>query len=415
MTRKVVVTGLGCISPLGLTVAETWAGIVEGRSGAGPITHFDASPHKTKFAAEVKGFDPVGRFGARDARRLDRFAQFAIAAAEEAMSDASLTVDAANRERVGIVIGTGIGGIGTILDTYEIMKERGPDRVSPFLIPMMISDSAAGVLAIRTGARGPNMALATACATGTNALGEAAGMIRQGEADVMLAGSAEASIVPLAMAGLNAMTALSTRNDEPKRASRPFDLDRDGFLMGEGAAILVLEAAETAESRGAHILCEFSGYGTSDDAFHISAPAEDGAGAALSMRLALQDASLAPEDIGYINAHGTSTRLNDKSETAAVKAVFGEHAYRVPISSTKSMTGHLLGASGSLEAVLCTKVLGTQLIPPTINYDTPDPECDLDYVPNHPRQAAPQHVMSNSFGFGGHNATLILSRHHPVQ
>jgi 3-oxoacyl-[acyl-carrier-protein] synthase II len=251
MTRRVVVTGLGCISPLGLTVAETWAGIVEGRSGAGPITHFDASEHKTRFAAEVKGFDPVGRFGARDARRLDRFAQFAIAAAEEAMSDASLTVDAANRDRVGIVIGTGIGGIGTILDTYEVMKERGPDRVSPFLIPMMISDSAAGVLAIRTGARGPNMALATACATGTNALGEAAGMIRRGEADVMLAGSAEASIVPLAMAGLNAMTALSTRNDEPQRASRPFDLDRDGFLMGEGAAVLVLEAAELAESRGA--------------------------------------------------------------------------------------------------------------------------------------------------------------------
>ena len=412
MRRKVVVTGLGCISPLGLTVSETWAGIVEGRSGAGPITHFDASQHKTRFAAEVKGFDPVTRFGARDARRLDRFAQFAIAAAEEAMSDASLRIDASNRERVGIVIGTGIGGIGTILDTYEVMRERGPDRVSPFLIPMMISDSAAGVLAIRTGARGPNMALATACATGTNALGEAAGMIRRGEADVMLAGGAEASIVPLAMAGLNAMTALSTRNDEPQRASRPFDLDRDGFLMGEGAAILVLEAAESAESRGATILCEFSGYGTSDDAFHISAPAEDGAGAALSMRLALQDAGMKPENIDYINAHGTSTRLNDRSETAAVKTVFGEHAYRVPISSTKSMTGHLLGASGALEAVICTRVLGSELLPATTNYETPDPECDLDYVPNQARKASAEHVMSNSFGFGGHNATLIMSRYH---
>jgi len=412
MRRRVVVTGLGCISPLGLTVDETWTGIVEGRSGANPITHFDTSQHKTRFAAEVKGFDPVGHFGGRDARRLDRFAQFAIAAAEEAMSDAGLTVDASNRERVGIVIGTGIGGISTILDTYDVMKERGPDRVSPFLIPMMISDSAAGVLAIRTGARGPNMALATACATGTNALGEAAGMIRRGDADVMLAGSAEASIVPLAMAALNAMTALSTRNDQPQKASRPFDLNRDGFLMGEGAAILVLEALESAESRGARILCEFSGYGTSDDAFHISAPAEDGAGAALSMRLALQDASMKPEDIGYINAHGTSTRLNDKSETAAVKAVFGDHAYRVPISSTKSMTGHLLGASGALEAVICTRVLGSDLLPATINYETPDPECDLDYVPNHPRKSSPEHVMSNSFGFGGHNATLIMSRYH---
>jgi len=412
MRRRVVVTGLGCISPLGLTVDETWTGIVEGRSGASPITSFDASQHKTRFAAEVKGFDPVGHFGGRDARRLDRFAQFAIAAAEEAMSDAGLTVDARNRERVGIVIGTGIGGISTILDTYDLMKERGPDRVSPFLIPMMISDSAAGVLAIRTGARGPNMALATACATGTNALGEAAGMIRRGDADVMLAGSAEASIVPLAMAALNAMTALSTRNDQPQKASRPFDLNRDGFIMGEGAAILVLEAVESAESRGARILCEFSGYGTSDDAFHISAPAEDGAGAALSMRLALQDASMKPGDIGYINAHGTSTRLNDKSETAAVKAVFGDHAHRVPISSTKSMTGHLLGASGALEAVICTRVLGGDLLPATINYETPDPECDLDYVPNHPRKASPEHVMSNSFGFGGHNATLIMSRYH---
>jgi 3-oxoacyl-[acyl-carrier-protein] synthase II len=410
MRKRVVITGLGCISPVGNTVAETWKALLEGKSGAGPITHFDASQHKTRFAAEVKGFDGTDRFGTREVRKLDRFAQLGIAAAEEAMRSANLVIDEHNRERVGIIIGTGIGGIGTLIDVYEVMKERGPDRVSPFLIPMMISDSAAGVLAIRTGARGPNMSLATACATGTNALGEAADMIRRGAADIMLAGSAEASIVPLAMAGLNAMTALSTRNDAPQRASRPFDLDRDGFLMGEGAAILVMESLDSAQQRDVPVLCEFSGYGTSDDAFHISAPAEDGAGAALSMRLALGDAGLRPEDIGYINAHGTSTKLNDKSETAAVKAVFGEHAYSVPISSTKSMTGHLLGASGSLEAVICAMALQQGMLPPTINYETPDPECDLDYVPNTPRKAEPRHAMSNSFGFGGHNATLVLSR-----
>ena len=374
MRTQVVVTGLGCISPLGHTVAATWDAILAGKSGAGPITHFDASPHKTRFAAEVKAFDPVAHFGSRDARRLDRFAQFALVAAAEAMQQASLTVSEANRERVGIIIGTGIGGIQTILDTYDVMKERGPDRVSPFLIPMMISDSAAGVLAIRTGARGPNMALATACATGTNAIGEGASLIRRGQADIMLVGAAEAAIVPLAIAGLNAMTALSTRNEAPERASRPFDQDRDGFLMAEGAAVLVIESLASAQARGATVLCEFSGYGTTDDAFHISAPAEDGAGAAQSMRLALQDANLRAEDIGYINAHGTSTRLNDKSETAAVKAVFGEQAYSVPVSSTKSMTGHLLGASGSLEAVLCTKVLNENVLPATINYETPDPE-----------------------------------------
>jgi len=410
MRRQVVVTGLGCVSPLGHTVATTWDAILAGKSGAGPITHFDASQHKTRFAAEVKQFDPVAHFGSRDARRLDRFAQFALVAADEAMHEANLTVSEANRQRVGIIIGTGIGGIQTILDTYDVMKERGPDRVSPFLIPMMISDSAAGVLAIRTGARGPNMALATACATGTNSIGEGAGLIRRNEADIMLVGAAEAAIVPLAIAGLNAMTALSTRNEAPEKASRPFDQDRDGFLMAEGAAVLVIESLESARARGARILCEFSGYGTTDDAFHISAPAEDGAGAAESMRLALQDANLRAEDIGYINAHGTSTRLNDKSETAAVKTVFGEQAYSVPVSSTKSMTGHLLGASGSLEAVLCTKVLNESILPATINYETPDPECDLDYVPNTPRAASPTHVMSNSFGFGGHNATLILSR-----
>jgi 3-oxoacyl-[acyl-carrier-protein] synthase II len=411
MHKKIVITGLGCISPLGQTVKDTWDGVVSGRSGAGPITQFDASAYKTRFAAEVKDFDPVGRFGARDARKMDRFVQFAMAAAEEAMKQAGLVIDESNRDRTGVIIGTGIGGVATMVANYEILRERGPDRVSPFLIPMMISDSAAGMLAIRTGARGPNLSLATACATGTNALGEAASMIRRGSADIMLVGSAEGAILPLAMAGLNAMTALSTRNDEPQRASRPFDNQRDGFLIGEGAGMLVMETLENAQRRGAHVLCEFSGYGTSDDAFHISAPSEDGAGAALSMRLALEDAGLKPSDIGYINAHGTSTRLNDRSETMAVKKVFGEQAYNVPISSTKSVTGHLLGASGALEAVICAQVLNAQILPPTINYEFPDPECDLDYVPNAARRAAPAHVMSNSFGFGGHNATLILSRH----
>ncbi|MCE7904461.1 MAG: beta-ketoacyl-[acyl-carrier-protein] synthase II [Anaerolineae bacterium CFX3] len=410
MRKRVVVTGLGCVSPVGNTAAETWEALIVGKSGAAPITHFDASRHKTRFAAEVKGFDGPALFGAREARKMDRFAQFATAAALEALEQAEFTVNESNRDRVGVLIGSGIGGIITLLQEVDTLRERGPDRVSPFLVPMMISDSAAGMIAIRVGARGPNMSLATACATGTNALGEAAEMIRRGAADVMIAGAAEAAIVPVSMAGMNVMGALSTRNDEPTRASRPFDKDRDGFLMGEGGAILILESLEHAQARGAKIICEFSGYGASDDAYHISAPAENGAGAALSMQLALKDAGLGMTDIGYINAHGTSTSLNDKSETAAIKTVFGEQAYKIPVSSTKSMTGHLLGASGALEAVVCAKVISENLLPPTINYETPDPECDLDYVPNQARPAAPKHVMSNSFGFGGHNATLILSR-----
>ena len=410
MRTRVVVTGLGCVSPLGLNVNETWDALLAGKSGAGPITRFDASKFKTKFAAEVKGFDAVALFGTRDARKMDRFTQLAIASADEALAQSGLKIDESNRDRVGVLIGTGIGGVATLLDNYETLRERGPERVSPFLVPMMISDSAAGILAIRTGARGPNMSLATACATGTNAMGEAAAMIRRGAADVMLVGSSEAAVVPLTIAGLNVMTALSTRNDAPEKASRPFDKDRDGFLMGEGAGMLVLESLEFAQKRGAKILCEFTGYGTSDDAYHISAPAENGAGAALSMQRALDDAGLKITDIDYIIAHGTSTQLNDKSETAAIKTVFGEQAYKIPISSTKSMTGHLMGASGSLEAVFCTKILNECVLPPTINYETPDPYCDLDYVPNQPRKAMPKHVMSNSFGFGGHNAVLILSR-----
>lgn len=410
MRKRVVVTGMGCISPVGNTVRETWEALLAGRSGAGPITHFDASKLKTRFAAEVKGFDPVSRFGAREARKMDRFTQFATVATMEALGQAGLKIDESNRDRVGIVIGTGIGGIGTIMEQAEVMRERGIDRVSPFLIPMMISDSAAGMLAIRTGARGPNMSIATACATGNNAIGEAAEMIRRGAADVMIAGGAEGALVPITMAGMNVIGALSTRNDDPQSASRPFDKDRDGFLMGEGAGVLILESLESAQARGATILGEINGYGTSDDAHHVSAPAENGAGAAISMQIALENSGLGVNDIQYINAHGTSTILNDKSETAAIKTVFGETAYSIPVSSTKSMTGHLLGASGAVEAIFSILAIREGVIPPTINYHTPDPVCDLDYVPNQPRKAAVRHVMSNSFGFGGHNATLVVGQ-----
>ena len=411
MQKRVVITGLGCVSPVGNNMGDTWAALLAGKSGAAPITLFDASHHKTKFAAEVKGFDAVALFGSREARKMDRFTQFATAATLEAITHAGLSIDESNHDRVGIVIGTGIGGVGTLLEQAEVMRMRGPDRVSPFLVPMMISDSASGMIAIRIGARGPNMAIATACATGTNALGEAAAIIRRGAADAMIAGGAEASIVSLAMAGMNVMGALSTRNDSPESASRPFDQNRDGFVMGEGAGVLILESEEYARARGANILCEFSGYGTSDDAHHVSAPAENGAGAAISMSLALQDAGLRADQIGYINAHGTSTQLNDKSETAAIKTAFGEQAYSVPISSTKSMTGHLLGASGAVEAAVGALIFQHNILPPTMNYETPDPNCDLDYVPNQARAAQPDHIMSNSFGFGGHNATLILSRY----
>jgi 3-oxoacyl-[acyl-carrier-protein] synthase II len=410
MRKRVVVTGMGCISPVGNNVRDTWSAILAGKSGSGMITLFDASKHKTRFAAEVKGFDGVALFGPRETRKMDRFTQFATAATMEALEQSGLKIDETNRDRVGILIGTGIGGIGTMMDQADVMRERGPDRVSPFLIPMMISDSAAGMLAIRLGARGPNMAIATACASGNNAIGDAVETIRRGAADVMIAGGSEASLVPLAMAGMNVMGALSTRNEDPQGASRPFDKDRDGFLMGEGAGILILESLEHAQTRGAKILCELAGYGTTDDAHHISAPAENGAGAAMSMKMALENADLSMDDIGYINAHGTSTPLNDKSETAAIKTVFGEQAYNVPVSSTKSMTGHLLGASGAVEAVFSILAIRDEVLPPTINYQTPDPECDLDYVPNEPRKASPRHVMSNSFGFGGHNATLIFSR-----
>ncbi len=410
MRRRVVVTGLGCISPLGNEVESTWQNITAGVSGVGPITLYDSRQHKTHFAAEVKGFDAPALFGTREARRMDRFTQFALAVAQQAVVSASLPLDPAYLDRIGVLVGTGIGGMGTLFEQIKVFLERGPNRVSPFLVPMMLPDTGASTIAIQLGLRGPNFAVVTACATGTNSVGEAAEVIRRGQADVMLAGGSEAVIVPIAMASLGVMGALSTRNDDPQHASRPFDKERDGFVMGEGAAILVLEALEFAQQRKAPILAEVVGYGSTNDAYHISAPLEDGSGAAHCMQMALDEAGLEAEAIDYINAHGTSTVLNDKSETAAIKTVFGETAYSIPISSTKSMTGHLLGASGALEALFCVKVLQSGVIPPTTNYEIPDPECDLDYVPNHARQAQVRTAMSNSFGFGGHNATVILRR-----
>jgi 3-oxoacyl-[acyl-carrier-protein] synthase II len=411
MAKRVVITGLGCISPVGNDVPTTWEQIRAGHSGAGPITHYDPSEFDCRIAAEVKGFDGAVQFGHREARRMDRCTQFALAAALEAVGQANLEINDSNRDRIGAIIGSGIAGIGTMWEQFQVYMNRGPRRVSPFMVPMMLPDTPGGMIAITLGIRGVNFAVVTACASGTNAIGEATEVIHRGQTDVMLAGGTEASIIPIAMAGLDVMGALSTRNDAPEQASRPFDLNRDGFLMGEGAGVLVLESLDHAQQRGAHILAEVSGYGSTNDAFHISAPAENGAGAALCMRMALENADLDITDIDYINAHGTSTSLNDKSETAAIKNVFGERAYEIPVSSTKSMTGHLLGAAGALEAALLVKTIQAGLLPPTINYETLDPECDLDYVPNTARPANVEHAMSNSFGFGGHNATVILSRY----
>ncbi|MBI2975415.1 MAG: beta-ketoacyl-ACP synthase II [Chloroflexi bacterium] len=411
MKTRVVITGLGTVSPLGLDVASTWEAVAAGRSGVGPITRFDASRHETRFAAEVKGFDPDAMLGRRDARRMDRFVQFAVTATGQALKDANLEITDHNRDRIGALIGTGIGGITTVVAESNTLHEKGPRRISPFLVPMMLPDTGPGQVAITFGVRGPNLAVTAACATGTNAVGEASQMIRRGDADAMIGGGAEAAVMALAMAGFNAMNALSTRNDDPQRASRPFDKNRDGFVAGEGAAILILESEERARARGARIYGEILGYGITNDAYHISAPAENGAGAARCMALALEHAGLKPEDIDYLNAHGTSTQLNDKSETAAVKTVFGEAAYRLPMSSTKSMHGHLLGAAGALESIICLKAMEAGLMPPTLNYETPDPQCDLDYVPHTARPKTLRRVMSNSFGFGGHNASIIFGKY----
>jgi 3-oxoacyl-[acyl-carrier-protein] synthase II len=410
MHRRVVVTGMGCISPLGNDPEILWKNILDGKSGVHRITHYDTTDFKCKIAAEVLDFDGTALFGSREVRRMDRFTQFAVAAASQAIQNSSININDDNRDQIGVIIGTGIGGLHTIYEQIQVFMERGPSRVSPFLVPMMLPDTAAGMVAIHLGVRGPNLAVISACATGTNALGEAAEIIRRDQAEVILAGGSESVIVPIAMAGLSVMGALSERNDDPPRASRPFDLHRDGFVMGEGSAVLVIEELEHAQLRGAKILAEITGYGSTNDAYHISAPAENGSGAARCMQVALDRGGFKPQDIHYINAHGTSTQLNDKSETAGIKTVFGEHSYQIPISSTKSMTGHLLGAAGALEAIICVKALQDQIIPPTINYETPDPACDLDYVPNQARPGTLNHIMSNSFGFGGHNAAIVISK-----
>jgi 3-oxoacyl-[acyl-carrier-protein] synthase II len=410
MKREVVVTGMGCVTPLGNDPDTLWSNIAAGKSGVGLITLFDASDLKTKIAAEVKDFNPLDQIG-RDARRMDRFSQFAVVAARQAITNANLHIDEHNRDSIGVVVGSGIGGILTLVEQSEVLFKRGAGRITPLLVPMMLVDSAGANIAIDLGMRGPNLAVVTACATGTNTIGEAAEIIRRGQAEVMLAGGSEAGISALSMAGLINATALSTNPGQPETVSRPFDRKRDGFVIGEGAAILVLESLEHAQNRKAKILATITGYGSTNDAYHISAPAESGEGAVRCMKMAFKDAGLSPADIHYINAHGTSTVLNDKTETAAIKAVFGEIAYSVPVSSTKSMLGHLLGASGSVEAVLCVQALQSGVLPPTINYHEADPDCDLDYIPNSARKVQNiNHVMSNSFGFGGHNASIIISK-----
>ncbi len=408
--RRVVITGLGCISPLGNDIQSTWRAALAGESGVGLITHFDTTDFRTRIAAEVKGFDPTQSINKRLARRTDRFTQFALEAAAQAIQDSGLSIDDGNRDRIGVIIGSGIGGVSTLINASWKYLDSGPKQVSPHMIPMMLPDSAPGHIAIAHGLRGPNMTVVTACASSANAIGEATEMIRRGAADAILAGGAEAAIVPVALAGFNSMKAISTRNDAPDKACRPFELERDGFIMGEGAACLVLESYEMAHERGAKILAEVLGYSATSDAFHITAPAANGAGAEACMRNALANAGITPEKIDYINAHGTSTKLNDVSETQAIKAAFGEHAYHLAVSSTKSMTGHLLGAAGAMESIFCVLALQNSVIPPTINYHTPDPECDLDYVPNKARQQELTYVMTNSFGFGGHNACLIFGK-----
>lgn len=410
MKRRVVVTGMGAVSPLGLDVPALWQGIVEARSGIGPITLFDTHGFDTHFAGEVKGFDPHLAMDRKEARRTDRFVQLAFAAAQEAMRTAELVVTPENSEEIGIFIGSGIGGLETFANQHEVLRTRGPSRVSPFLIPAMITNMAAGQLSIALGARGPNLCTTSACASAGHALGEAAETIRRGWAKVILAGGSEAPITPIGVAAFNSARALSTRNDSPPTASRPFDVSRDGFVMSEGAALLVLEEYAYAVSRGAPILAELVGYGATADAYHITQPSEGGEGAARAMKMALRFGEIALDAVHYINAHGTSTGAGDIAETEAIKAVFGERAHRIPVSSNKSQFGHLLGAAGAIEAIVSVLAIQHNLLPATINLHEPDPRCTLDYVPNTPRPATVDVAMSNSFGFGGHNVSLIFRR-----
>lgn len=410
MGRRVAVTGIGLVTPIGIGKEPVFESMMAGRTGIGPVTRFDASDYACRIAAEVKDFRPEDYVEPKEARRLDRFAQFAVAAAKQALADAGLSTPVEEPERVGVIVGSGIGGIETFEAQFEIFREKGPRRVSPVFIPMLISNMAAGQVAIIAGARGHNEAVVTACATGSHAIGDALRVIQKGDADIIIAGGAEAAITPMGFAGFMAMRAMSTRNDEPEKALRPFDRDRDGFVMGEGAGILILEEMEHALARGAHVYAELIGYGATADAYHIVQPAPDGEGAARALALALKDAGIASEDVQYINAHGTGTDYNDRFETAAIRKVFGDHAYKLMVSSTKSMTGHLLGAAGGVEAAISVLAIERGVVPPTLNHDVPGEGCDLDYVPYEPRQAEVRVAMSNSFGFGGHNAVLVFAK-----
>ncbi len=414
MKRRVVVTGVGVLSPIGNDRETFWNRLIRGESGIGPVTRFDPSNFPTQIAGEVKDFDPLDYMERKEARRMDRFVQFAVAATKMALQDAALDMEKEDPNRVGVYIGSGIGGLATWEEQHKVLLNKGPRRVSPFFIPMMIANMAAGQVSIMTGAKGPTSAAISACATGTHSIGDAFKIIQRGDADVMIAGGAEATITPMAFAGFCAARAMSTRNEEPQKASRPFDKERDGFVMGEGAGVLILESLEHAEKRGASIIAELAGYGMSSDAHHLTAPAPEGEGACRAMQQAMKDAGLSPEEIDYINAHGTSTDLNDKFETMAIKNAFGEHAQRLAVSSNKSMIGHLLGAAGGVEAIATALTVKTGMIPPTINLETPDPECDLDYVPNQARESKVRAALSNSLGFGGHNATLLFKSYEGV-
>jgi 3-oxoacyl-[acyl-carrier-protein] synthase II len=411
MKRRVVVTGLGLVTPLGIGVEETWAALVGGKSGIGRITKFDATLMATRIAGEVRNFKAEDFLPAKEVKRTDDFVAYAVAASRMAVDAARLTINGTNADRVGVVVGCGLGGLRTIEKFHRLMIEEGPRKISPFFIPMLIANMAPGQISIVFGAKGPNLSIETACAAGTHAVGDAFKMVQSGVADAMITGGVEATITPLAVGGFNAMRALSTRNEEPERASRPFDRDRDGFVPAEGSGILIIETLDHALERGAPILAEIIGYGLSADAYHIAAPAPFGEGMARCMKMALDDAGLKPEEVDYINAHGTSTDLNDKCETQAMKTVFGEHAYRLAVSSTKSMTGHLLGGAGGVEAAFTVLTIQRGVIPPTINYENPDPDCDLDYVPNVSRKAEVRVALSNSFGFGGTNGTLVFRRY----
>ncbi|MEM6352667.1 MAG: beta-ketoacyl-ACP synthase II [Cyanobacteria bacterium P01_D01_bin.14] len=409
--KRVVITGLGAITPIGNTLADYWHGLQTGQNGIGRITAFDASRHACQIAGEVKGFDPLAYLDRKDAKRTDRFAQFAIAASKQALSDAKLEISDLNAEQIGVMIGSGVGGIKVLEDQQEVYLTKGPSRCSPFMVPMMIANMAAGLTAIHTGAKGPNSCAVTACAAGSNAIGDAFRIIQQGYAQAMICGGTESAVTPLTLAGFASARAMSTRNDDPEHASRPFDKDRDGFVLGEGCGILVLESLDHALSRGARIYAEISGYGMTCDAYHMTSPVPGGVGAARAIQLALKDAGVNADQVSYINAHGTSTPVNDPTETAAIKKALGDAAYSVAISSTKSMTGHLLGGSGGIEGVAAAMAVAHDFMPPTINLETPDEGCDLNYLPNQGQQAPVEVALSNSFGFGGHNVTLVFQKY----